>query len=101
MKAHYKKIGYGVLVLALIVVFVFYYTTSTSQRSSLGAINPAFGEYISSYTAGVINSGSPIRIILSKDVADLDMVGKDAGKLFSFKPSIDGKAVWLDMRTIE
>ncbi|MEZ4945007.1 MAG: MG2 domain-containing protein [Cyclobacteriaceae bacterium] len=101
MKVHYKKIGYGVLVLALIVVFVFYYTTSTSQRSSLGAINPAFGEYISSYTAGVINSGSPIRIILSKDVAELDMVGKDAGKLFSFKPSIDGKAVWLDMRTIE
>jgi uncharacterized protein YfaS (alpha-2-macroglobulin family) len=101
MKAHYKKIGYGVLVLALIVVFVFYYTTSTSQRSNPGAINPAFGEYISSYTAGVISSGSPIRIILSKDVADLDMVGKDAGKLFSFKPLINGKAVWLDMRTVE
>lgn len=101
MKAHYKKIGYGVLVIALILVFVFYYTSSKSQKGDLGAINPAFGEYVSSYTAGVISSGSPIRIILAKDVVDLDMVGKDAGKLFSFKPSIGGKAVWLDMRTVE
>ncbi|MEQ9415151.1 MAG: hypothetical protein RIF39_15055, partial [Cyclobacteriaceae bacterium] len=75
MKAHYKKIGYGVLASVLIVIFVFYFTTSTSQKGSPGAINPAFGEYVSSYTAGVISSGSPIRIILAKDVVDLDMVG--------------------------
>lgn len=101
MKAHYKKIGYGVLAAVLVVIFIFYYTTSTSQKGNPGAINPAFGEYISSYTAGVISSGSPIRIIFAKDVAELDLVGKDAGKLFSFKPSVSGKAVWLDMRTVE
>lgn len=98
----YKKIGFGLIATVLVAVLVFYFTTSKSQKSDLGGINPAFGEYISSYTAGVIGSGSPIRIILANEVVDLDMVGKEAtSKLFSFKPSIDGKVIWLDTRTVE
>jgi len=102
MKSSYKRIGFGILIIALITFFVFYFTSSKSERGDLGAINPAFGEYVSSYTAGVISSGSPIRIILTEDVVDLDMVGKEAStKLFSLKPSTAGKVVWLDTRTVE
>lgn len=89
------------MVVAIVLGLVFYYTTGNPQRDDQLAINPAFGEFISSYTAGVISSGSPIRIVLAREVATLDMIGKEAGKLFSFTPSLKGKAVWADMRTVE
>ncbi|MEQ8424584.1 MAG: hypothetical protein RIA63_07725, partial [Cyclobacteriaceae bacterium] len=102
MSSSVKKISYGVVVILLISVSVFYFTTTNSQKSDPGGINPAFGEYVSSYTAGVISSGSAIQIILTQDAVDLEMVGKEAtGKLFSFSPSVDGKVVWLNTRTVE
>ncbi len=101
MAKTYKKIGYGFIVLALITVLVFYFTTSKSQRSEPIMINPAFGEFISSYTAGVISSGSTIRIILAQDVIGPAEVGKTSAKLFSLSPSSDGETVWLDTRTVE
>ena len=64
-------------------------------------INPAFGEYISSYTAGTVYSNSPIRIVFSQNAIDSTTVGEDAQKYFVFSPSIKGKASWLDLRTLE
>jgi alpha-2-macroglobulin len=65
------------------------------------AFNPAFAEYISSYTAGVIHSGSPIRVIFSQDAVDSSAIGSEATSLFDFKPKIKGSAVWRDRRTLE
>src|SRR5882672_6435967 len=91
-------IGAGV---AVIVLIVFYFTTSKSAKAPLTAINPAFGEYITSYTALSVSSGSSIRIILSKDAIDSAAVGESSTKLFEFSPSIKGITVWLDRRTVE
>jgi alpha-2-macroglobulin len=72
------------------------------DKPSATYINPAFGEYISSYTAGVISSGSPIRIIFSKEAVDSTSIGQETSvKLFEFSPSLKGKTTWLDRRTIE
>ena len=98
----WKKIAVGVVALAVAVIGVFYFTTSKGTRPGPAFIDPAFGEYISSYTSGVISSGSTMRIIMAKDAVDSASIGKESSvKLFSFSPSIAGKAVWLDRRTVE
>jgi len=97
-----KKIGLGILGAALIAILVLYFTSVRSEQRTSGSINPAFGEFISSYTAGVISSGSPIRIILTEDAIEQSMVGQETSvKLFSLKPNVSGKSIWLDQRTVE
>jgi alpha-2-macroglobulin len=98
-----KKILIGVVVLAIAAAAIFYFIPGNSAKSSFNsAINPAFGEYITSYTAGVISSGSSIRIGLSQDVVDSLAIGAPTtAKLFEFSPAIKGETVWLDRRTVE
>ena len=102
MKAHWKKMGFGVIAIGLIAFAVFYFIDGKSAKTSFNSINPAFREYISSYTAGVIGSGSPIRVVLSSDVVDSSMVGNETSvKLFALSPAVKGVTVWLDRRTVE
>ena len=65
-------------------------------------INPAYSKYIEAYTSGMISKRGTIRIQLANDITALhnanDLEGKE---LFSFNPSIKGKAYWIDARTIE
>ena len=64
--------------------------------------NPAFSEYISAYTSGIISTESTIRILLTNEMETPIEIGKPIDKdLFDFSPSISGKAFWLDNRTIE
>ncbi len=98
----WKKIAIGVIAIGLVTASIFFVTTSKGTKPALSYINPAFGEFISSYTAGVVSSGSSIRIILSQDVVDSSAIGNETSvKLFSFSPAITGKTVWLDRRTVE
>jgi uncharacterized protein YfaS (alpha-2-macroglobulin family) len=98
----WKKIALAAVVLAVFVAGVFYITTSKGTKPSEAFINPAFGQYISSYTSGVIASGSSVRIVLSQDAVDSTFVGQESSvSLFDFKPSLKGKTVWLDSRTVE
>jgi len=98
----WNKIGFGALAVLAIALIVFYFTPGKGAKTFNSAINPAFGEYISSYTAGVVSSGSPIRIIFSKDAVDSAAVGNEtSAKLFEFSPSIEGTTVWHDKRTVE
>ncbi|MFN5170184.1 MAG: alpha-2-macroglobulin family protein [Cyclobacteriaceae bacterium] len=87
----------------VIAAFTVFYFTYLKARSGTGiTISPAFAEYVSSYTTGTIPSGSAIRIAFTRDVVDSALVGQPApGKLFSFQPTVNGKAFWLDQRTIE
>jgi hypothetical protein len=98
----WKKLAISVVALGIIIFGVFYYTTSKGTKPGPSFINPAFGEYISSYTSGVISSGSSVRIMLAKDGVDSSLVGKESTvKLFSLSPSVKGKTIWLDKRTVE
>lgn len=99
---NWKKISLGVVAMAVVLLAVFYFQKVKSKDPFVTSINPAFGEYISSYTTGIISSGSPLRIVLAKDVADELSVGEETSvKLFEFSPSVKGKTVWIDRRTIE
>ncbi|MEY4929710.1 MAG: hypothetical protein RI909_434, partial [Bacteroidota bacterium] len=98
----WKKIGLGAATVGLIAFSIFYFYDGKGAKTFNSAVNPAFGEYISSYTAGVIGSGSPIRVVLSSDVVDSSSVGDETSvKLFELSPSVKGITVWLDRRTVE
>ena len=101
-KFPWKKTIIGGLIVGVLVFAILYLTNSSDKKPSPSYINPAFGEYITSYTAGVVSSGSTIRIILAKDAVDSSSIGQETSvKLFSFSPTIKGKTVWLDKNTVE
>lgn len=64
--------------------------------------DPAFKEYITAYTSGVIPIRSSIRVRLAHNYADSAMIGrKGDASLFGFEPSLEGEVYWTDSRTIE
>ena len=98
----WKKIAIGAVAVGIVALGIFYATNSKGTKPGVTYVNPAFGEYISSFTSGTVSSGSTIRIVLSSDVLDSASVGQETSvKLFSFSPSVNGKTVWLDRRTVE
>lgn len=97
-----RNTGIAILSIAIISFLVFYFNSGKSQRHSDISMHPAFQEFISSYTAGVIGSGSSIRIVFVENIVDSTQIGKEpAARLFSFTPSVGGAAIWLDRRTVE
>ncbi|MBE7177611.1 MAG: hypothetical protein INR69_14480 [Mucilaginibacter polytrichastri] len=61
-----------------------------------------FGRYIESYTTGIISKESPLRIRLAADVPGARAINTPVKEeIFSLSPSVEGKAYWLDARTIE
>jgi alpha-2-macroglobulin len=102
MKPLWKRLGLGALVVAIITAGIFYFTSSKGKKPAPGYINPAFGEHISSYTAGVISSTAAIQLTLSSATADSSDIGQEvSAKLFELSPGVKGKTVWLDQRTLE
>ncbi len=65
-------------------------------------VDPAYSQYIDAYTTGIISKTSPIRIQLAQDASTTHTVGEAVTEtLFECSPTIKGKAVWIDARTIE
>jgi uncharacterized protein YfaS (alpha-2-macroglobulin family) len=66
------------------------------------AVNPAFAEFVASYSGGMLGSGSSVRIVFTREIADSAEVGQNlSANFFSFNPSMRGSMRWLDRRTIE
>lgn len=89
--------------MAAVAVTIFYFNYYKPKSENQPTyIDPAFSEFIATYTAGVVQSSSTIRIVFAQDVADSTMVGQESSsKLFDFSPSLKGKSFWLDSKTIE
>ncbi|HTF21606.1 MAG TPA: hypothetical protein VK658_26185, partial [Chryseolinea sp.] len=101
-KHSWTKVVAVAAALLVVIVGIFYAINSTGKKPPVLTMNPAFAEYVGSYTSGVINSGSTIKIGFAQDLVDSTSVGAPTSvKLFSFSPSVRGTAVWLDRRTIE
>ncbi|MCO5947951.1 alpha-2-macroglobulin family protein [Mucilaginibacter flavidus] len=90
-------IGTGVfLILVVLTIFIIF-----RHRQKPG-IDPEFSKYIESYTTGIISKGSTIKIRLASEVqVSHEQNAQLSDKLFSFSPSIKGKAYWIDARTVE
>lgn len=85
------------------IALVAYFTTSSKATKYIDDyVDPAYGAYVSSYSAGVLSANSSIQVRLASPVADSTQIGQPAeDNLFKFNPGIAGTAFWLDTRTIE
>ncbi|MDB5091428.1 MAG: hypothetical protein JWR09_5422 [Mucilaginibacter sp.] len=84
------------LVLAILVVFIVF------RHRAKPSVDPEFSKYIESYTTGIISKGSTIKIRLASEVqVSHEQNAPLSDNVFSFSPSIKGKAYWIDARTIE
>jgi uncharacterized protein YfaS (alpha-2-macroglobulin family) len=81
----------------LVIIF-----SSCNRKDKLVEVDPAFSQYIDAYTSGTVSKTASIRIKLAADASTTHPIGEVVDKdLFSFSPSVKGKTVWLDARTIE
>ena len=83
----------------LFVAILVSFTRCGDDTPEIIEINPAFGEYISAFTSGVISKESTIRIRLIESNPNFSDNGEPLDDdLFDFSPSIDGEAYWIDER---
>jgi len=87
------------VMLSLLLLFT---ACHKKKKEIITEIDPTFGQYISAYTSGLIPANSKITFRFAQPATSFTTAG-DAVKehLFSFSPSIDGKAYWVDAQTIE
>ena len=92
-----KKNGFYISIVVLL------FTTFSFSSCGKKEITPAdeFTPYISAYTGGIINRSSSIFIELVNEQPNIEPNTEIKEKLFSFSPSIKGKAYWVSNRLIE
>ena len=79
----------GLIVLAFV-------TAACSSRQAEGP-DPAFAKYVKAYTGGVVPDGTALRVELASPVP----MDRQAGGLFSFRPSLAGGERWLSPTVVE
>lgn len=86
----------GVLTLSLLT------TSSCNHKKKLHSIDPEFAKYIEAYTSGTVSKTSSVTIKLNQDISSGSHSINEEVKesLFSFSPSVSGKTVWTDERTV-
>ncbi|MFL5751881.1 MAG: alpha-2-macroglobulin family protein [Bacteroidia bacterium] len=102
------------ILLRKLVIFAITILLSAScgnSRKKIIQVNPAFARYISGYTSGIVSKRSTIRIQLTEaytlpgstaaNPKFPEVASEAPAGLFSFEPSLKGKAIWLDNHTIE
>ncbi len=95
-----KKLIFTSLIGFFVILTIVLIVRTKSQ--AIIKVNPAFREYVSAFTSGVISTESTIKVRLNFDMADSSKFEKEIEEnLFSFSPSISGKAYWIDTRTVE
>ncbi len=97
-----NKMAVAAIAIGLVLAGIFYFTSKTGKQHPAFFVDPAFGEYISAYTTGVIPSGSSLNVVFAQDMVDSGFIAKEYPEnLFDFSPYISGKTVWVDKRTVE
>lgn len=91
----------AVVLIAAAAVVTWLYVFQGKRSYAPVSVNPAFAEFVASYSAGMVGSGSAVQISFTRDVVDSATVGQtDPRPLFEFTPKIKGKVRWLDRRTV-
>ena len=86
------------LVILCLAAIVF----SCNNKPKLISVDAAFSKYIDAYTSGVVSKKNTVRIQLASDASATHTVNEAITEsLFSFAPAVEGKAYWVDARTIE
>lgn len=97
----------SIVIISLAVLMGGYFLIPSSSSSSSEnyvekEIDEAFSEYISAYTTGDVSVKSKLRIrFTQRAIEDSQIETEEKRELFSFSPSVKGKAIWIDAYTIE
>ena len=84
------------LILALAVL-----TGCKEKKSEIPAIDPAFINYISGFTSGVVSASSNIALTVVSDIPEAVREKSLDEELLEIKPSVKGSFSWIDSRTLE
>lgn len=91
-----------VIVLSLVTVSLLRLVSCGTRQPEIIDIDPAYSEYVSGYTSGIISRQDAIRIELVEGVPGLeDMSSKDLKNLIRIEPAIEGKVVAIGERLID
>ncbi len=94
-----KNFAKGILFL---LVIIFFGNSCKKKNVQWLDVDPGFAKYVEAYTTGIVSKTTSIRVQLAEDAPATHSVGQPVtDELFDLSPSVKGKAVWLDARTIE
>ena len=82
------------------LAFLTIFAACSDKNEALPPIDPAFTNYIRGFTAGVISNKSTIKIKLA-EANPKAVEGEEISGIFDFSPDIEGKAIWIDDKTVE
>ncbi|NDW11291.1 alpha-2-macroglobulin [Bacteroides sp. 214] len=88
----------------LVYIFFFCFTLSICACKQLPKeITPSveYASYVKAYTGGVISRNATVRVELAKEQPLVALNSEIKNNPFSFTPSLNGKAYWIDNNTIE
>ncbi len=112
------KIKNKAFLLTLLLLGIVLMQSCFNSKPKIKAVNPAFMQYISGYTSGMLSRVAPIRIELAHGINEKQVFKNIHGQdsivwnyslpdsnlledLFSFEPEIEGKARWVSNRVVE
>ncbi len=89
------------ILVSLLTSLLFTSCKRSGEADVSSYVDPSFGTYVSSYTAGTISSGSSIIIRLANQVDEETFNTVDPNDVISLEPGVEGKAYWVDRQTVE
>jgi len=101
-KKYWKRILGGVIAALVIGIGVGYLAVYLLKKNKPNDYSQQYSKYITAYTSGTVSKKSFIRLQLASQVKTMSDLGvADDRNLFSFSPSVKGKAYWIDAQTVE
>ncbi len=88
------------LYIFLFVILLSCKNDSKVEKDTFSSPKTLFVEYVSAYTTGYISKNSDITVKLTKAVSIAEPGKEIDENVFSFDPSLKGKAIWEDDKTI-
>ncbi|RLD90147.1 MAG: hypothetical protein DRJ29_15890, partial [Bacteroidetes bacterium] len=85
----------------LLLLAVAVLTGCKEKKSEIPAIDPAFINYVSGFTSGVISASSNIALTLLADIPEAIREKSLKLELLEIRPSVKGNFTWVDSRTLE
>ncbi len=86
----------------VLIASILLFTACDNNKSiEYPKMDPNFSSFIYAYTSGVISKADPIIIKFNDAVIETSKIGEeDEDNVITFRPSIRGKAIWEDTKTL-
>ena len=94
-----KSFKFSIVFISILFLFS---SCDQQKKSSSTDSTPGYNSLISAFTSGLISNQSNIVVRFSSDFpGDIEENSVIEEKIFNISPSVEGKAYWIDKRTLE